>query len=157
VLRPPGLPLLFAAPAAVLAALAVGACSGSSGGDPGAPAIDDRWAAICEQPLAPGRGVPSAARFQTADGGLAEMDRLLEGGDLPGASGVFFRQVHDLTHDIDGQLRSADPEAAGELCAVIGQMESDFAAGGEAAAMKALAGRARELMREASGQLGYTE
>ena len=156
-LRPPGLPLLFAAPAAVLAALAVGACSGSSGGDPGAPAIDDRWAAICEQPLAPGQGVPIAARFQTADGGLAEMDRLLEGGDLPGASGVFFRQVHDLTHDIDGQLRSADPEAAGELCAVIGQMESEFAAGGEAAAMKALAGRARELMREASGQLGYTE
>ena len=155
-LRPPRL-LLIAAPAAVLAALAVGACSGSSGGDSDPPAIDERWVGICEQPLAPGQGVPSAARFQKADEGLAEMDRLLEGGDLQGASGVFFTQVHDLTHDIDGQLPSADPAAAGELCAVIGQMESDFAAGGEAGAMKALAGRARELMREASGQLGYSE
>ena len=148
--------LLLAAPAAVLAALAVGACSGSSGGDPGALEIDDRWDAICEQPLAPGQGALGAARFQTADEGLAEMDRLLDEGEMQGASGVFFTQVHDLTHDIDGALRSADPAAAGELCAVIGQMESDFAAG-EAGAMKALAGRARELMREASGRLGYSE
>ena len=155
-LRPPRL-LLIAAPAAVLAALTVGACSGSSGGGSGAPAIDEGWVASCQQPLPPGQGVASATRFQTADEGLAEMDRLLEDSDLQGASGVFFTQVHDLTHDIDGQLRSADPEAAGELCAVIGQMESDFAAGGEAGSMKALAGRARELMREASGRLGYTE
>ena len=85
------------------------------------------------------------------------MDQLLESEDLNGASSVFFSQVHDLTHDIDAQPRGADQAMARELCAVIGQMESDFAAGGEAAAMKALAGRARELMREASGQLGYTE
>ena len=85
------------------------------------------------------------------------MDQLLANEDLNGASSVFFTQVHDLTHDIDGQLRGADQAMARELCAVIGQMEADFAASGKAASLKALAGRARELMREALDLLGYSE
>ena len=101
--------------------------------------------------------MPSADRFRTADDGLAAMDQLLESEDLNGASSVFFSQVHDLTHDIDGPLRSTNPALARDLCAIIGQMESDFAFGGEAESMKALANRARELMREASSLLGYSE
>lgn len=145
---------LIAGVTAVLTALALAACSGGSGGDPSQPQIDERWVQLCEEPLPPGQGTTSAARFQTADEGLAEMDRLLDRGDLQGASGVFFSQVHDLTHDIDGAMRGADPEAARELCAVIGQMEDDFAAG-KAGYMKTLAARARELMRQASTLLGY--
>ena len=85
------------------------------------------------------------------------MDQLLESEDLNGASGVFFSQVHDLTHDIDAQLRGADQAMARELCAVISQMEADFAGGEGASSLKALAGRAREIMREASNLLGYSE
>jgi len=85
------------------------------------------------------------------------MDQLLESEDLNGASSVFFTQVHDLTHDIDTQLRGADQAMARELCAIIGQMEADFAGGEGASSLKALAGRARELMREASNLLGYSE
>ena len=159
---------LIAGPTAILAALAlaalaVSACSGAgdSGGGPGAlsarPTTDASWDPICQGPLAPGQGVPSAERFQYADEGLAEMDRILAGGDLQGASGVFFSQVHGLTHDIDGELRGKDEALARDLCSVIGQMESDFAFGGGAESLKALAAYARELMREASGLLGYSQ
>ena len=107
--------------------------------------------------MLPGQGVPSAERFRTADEGLAEMDQLLESEDLNGAGGVFFSQVHDLTHDIDGELRGKNEALARDLCSVIAQMESDFAFGSGAESMKALANRARELMREASSLLGYSE
>ena len=154
-----------AATAFLVAALALAACSGASDGDSGGASggdsaplnIDERWTAICEAPLAPGQGVPSAERFRTADEGLAEMDQLLESEDLNGASSVFFSQVHDLTHDIDGALRGTKPALAKDLCAIIGQMEADFAGGEGASSLKALAGRARELMREASNLLGYSE
>jgi len=153
---------LIAGPTAILAALALATCSGGdSGGEPGGlsarPSIDASWAGICQGPLAPGQGVPSAERFQSADEGLAEMDRVLGGGDLQGASGVFFSQVHGLTHDIDGALRGKNEALARDLCSVIGQMESGFAFGGGAESMKTLASYARELMREASRLLGYSQ
>ncbi|MDP2674673.1 MAG: hypothetical protein Q8Q00_07180 [Dehalococcoidia bacterium] len=156
---------LIAGTTAILAALALAACSGASGGDPGGdpgglsarPTIDASWAGICQGPFAPGQGVPSAERFQYADEGLAEMDRILGGGDLQGASGVFFSQVHNLTHDIDGELRGKNEALARDLCSVIGQMESGFAFGGGAESMKTLASYARELMREASTLLGYSQ
>ena len=146
-----------AATAFLAAGLAIAACSGSSGGDSAPLNVDERWTGICQEPLPPGQGVPSAERFRTAGEGLAEMDQLLESEDLNGAGSVFFSQVHDLTHDIDAQLRGADQAMARDLCAIIGQMESDFAFGGEAESMKALANRARQLMREASSLLGYSE
>jgi len=163
---------LIVGPAAILAALAlaalaVAACSGAgdsvgnSGGEPtglpARPTIDASWDPICQDPLPPGQGVPSAERFQYADQGLAEMDRILAGGDLQGAGRVFFSQVHNLTHDIDGALRTANPPLARELCAVIGQMESEFAFGGKAESMKELAAYARGLMLKASALLGYSQ
>src|SRR3990172_7446275 len=164
---------LIVGPAAILAplalaALAVAACSGagdsggnSGGGEPtglsARPTIDASWDPICQDPLPPGQGVPSTERFQYADEGLAEMDRILAGGDLQGANGVFFSQVHDLTHDIDGELRGKNEALARDLCSVIPQMESDFAFGSGAESMKTLASHARELMREASRLLGYSQ
>jgi hypothetical protein len=44
-----------------------------------------------------------------------------------------------------------------ELCAVIGQVEADFASHGEGEVMAALAVRARDLTRQALSLLGYQE
>src|SRR3972149_11498155 len=139
---------LIAGPAAVLAALALAACSGGgsggSGEDSPRPRIDERWVQVCEQPLPPGQGVAvTTERFQTADDGLDEMEHLAQGGDLNGARDVFFSQVHSLTHDIDGALRNANPPVARELCAVIGQIEVDFAAGRDGEGVAAPAARPR--------------
>jgi len=149
----------IAGPTAVLAALALAACSsGGSGEDSSRPQIDKRWVEVCEQPLPPGQGgAVTTERFQTADDGLAEMERLARAGDLKGARDVFFSQTHGLTHDIDGALRSANPPVARELCGVIAQIEADFASARDGEVMAALAVRARELMRQSSTLLGYPE
>src|SRR3989304_6016438 len=147
--------LLIAAPTAVLTALALVACSGGSGGDSPRPRIDERGAQGCEQPLPPGQGVAvTTERFQTADDGLAEMEHLAQGGDLNGARDVFFSQVHSLTHDIDGGLRNANPPVARELCAVIGQIEVDFAAGRDGGGGGGPAAPAPGALRPASRLVG---
>ena len=52
-------------------------------------------------------------------------------------------------------MRPATPPVARELCAVIAQIEADFASARDGEVMAALAVRARDLMRQSSTLLGY--
>lgn len=146
-----------------LLALACGGGQEAPDGSPPTPAVSiedipEGVRNLCERPLPPLVGRPiTGETFAAMDAGMEQVRELAEGGDISGAHRTFFTQVHDFTHDLDAPLRERDAELAKRLCAVVAQIEAEFAFGSDAAAIADYAGRVQALLRDAAAELGYGE
>ncbi len=106
--------------------------------------------AIGVQPLTEERLVAAVAA-------LRETARIAGTGDVAGASVSFSGDAHNITHDIDGPLRSADPNLALDLCESIAEIERQFASAADMAVIAAEAETSAGLLEEAGRALGITE
>jgi len=106
--------------------------------------------AIGVQPLTDERVVAAVAAFRET----AEIART---GDVTGASLAFSGDAHNITHDIDGPLRSADPDLAVDLCESVLEIERQFATTADATVIAVHAESSAGLLEEAGRVLGITE
>ncbi len=106
--------------------------------------------AIGVQPLTDDRVVDAVAAFRET----AEFART---GDVTGASVAFSGDAHNITHDIDGPLRDADPALAVDLCESIVEIERQFATTSDMNVIAAESESSAGLLEEAARVLGITE
>jgi hypothetical protein len=111
---------------------------------------------ICDRPLpALGSGQITKEKFDTVDAGMDRVIPLAAEGDVIGAQVVFFSEVHDFTHDVDGPLRDSNDDLAKGLCKAVAQIEAEFAFGGEAATIAEEAEGIRDLLRRTAAEMGF--
>ncbi len=102
------------------------------------------------QPLTNERVVAAVAAFRET----AEIART---GDLTGASEAFFGDAHNISPDIDGPLRDADPGLAVDLCDSVLEIERQFATTADTTVIAAGSETSAGLLEEAGRVLGITE
>lgn len=86
--------------------------------------------AACMRELPPLSDVPvTAARIGAAADNLRLVADAAERGDLAMAQTLFFGETHNLTHDIDPPLRTADEPLATNLCDSILTLETQLPSG----------------------------
>ena len=106
--------------------------------------------AIGVQPLTDERVLAAVAAFRET----AEIART---GDVTGASVAFSGDAHNITHDIDGPLRSADPDLAVDLCESVLEIERQFATAADTAVIADESETSAGLLEEAGRVLRITE
>lgn len=111
---------------------------------------------LCDRPLlAIGSGQVSQEQFDTADAGMEQVITLAQRGDVDGAQLAFFSEVHNFTHNVDSPLRDKNEELAKKLCRAVVQIEAEFAFSGEAPTVAAEAEGIRDLLGQATAELGF--
>ncbi len=106
--------------------------------------------AIGVEPLTDKRLVAAVAAFR-------ETASLARDGDVFGANEAFFGDAHNITHDIDGPLRNADPDLAVALCESVLEIERQFASSADTSVIAAESETGAGLLEEAGRALGITE
>ena len=106
--------------------------------------------AIGVQPLTDERVVAAVAAFR-------ETAKIARTGDATGASVAFSGDAHNITHDIDGPLRDADPDLAVDLCESVLEIERQFATAADTAVIADESETSAGLLEEAGRVLGITE
>ena len=102
------------------------------------------------QPLTSERLAAAVAAFRET----AEAART---GDVTGASVAFSGDAHNITHDIDGPLRSADPGLAVDICESVVKIERQFSTSADAVVIADEAETSAGFLEEAGRVLGITE
>jgi hypothetical protein len=118
----------------------------------------------------PGASEPCAVSLSAIDGQPLTEDRvgtaviafhktaeLVRTGDVTGASAVFFGGAHNITHEIDGPLRSAAPDLAVDFCESVLEIEQQFATDADLTVIAAESEISAGLLEEAGRVLGITE
>lgn len=106
--------------------------------------------AVGVQPLTDERLVAAVAAFRET----AEIART---GDATGAGEAFFGDAHNISHDIDGPLRDADPGLAVDLCESVLEIERQFATTADTTVIADESETSAGLLDEAGRLLGITE
>ena len=106
--------------------------------------------AIGVQPLTSERLAAAVAAFRET----AEAART---GNVTGASVAFSGDAHNITHDIDGPLRSADPGLAVDICESVVKIERQFSTSADAVVIADEAETSAGFLEEAGRVLGITE
>jgi hypothetical protein len=78
-------------------------------------------------------------------------------GDVAGASATFAGDAHNITHDIDGPLRAADPDLAVSLCESVVEIEQQLAGTADAAVIAGESETSAGLLEEAGRVLGISK
>lgn len=109
----------------------------------------------CDRALAPATDMSvTGIRLSRAVEDMLRVADAAASGDTGLASEIFFGDAHDVTHDIDGALRGADPDLALGLCQNILTIESQLAGQADLPSVAAAAEAAAGQMLEAGRALG---
>ncbi len=113
---------------------------------------------ICGKWVAPLTSGPvTADRLEAAAEGLRRISQTAAAGDDAGLPVFFGSDTHNVTHDIDGPLRRADPDMARRLCLSIVALEGQFAGSRDLSVISREAAAAADALDEAAAVPGVTE
>ena len=96
-------------------------------------------------------------RLVAAIASFRETAEVARAGDVTGASVAFSGDAHDITHDIDGPLRSSDLDLAFAICESITEIERQFANAADTTVVAAESATSADLLEEAGRVLGFAE
>lgn len=112
----------------------------------------------CQQPLGAVTTQPlTAERLQQAISGMRRVSTLAESGDQAAAEALFAGDSHNITHDIDGPLRTADEQLAIDLCLAIVEVETHLGANYDGDVVAAKTTEAADYLQEAARTLGILQ
>lgn len=112
----------------------------------------------CDQPVGAVTTQPlTADRLQNAITQLREASSLAQAGDQAGAESAFSGDAHNLTHDIDGPLRTADQQLAVDLCTAVVDIERHLGANYDASVMQTQAEATAGYIEQAGRTLGILQ
>lgn len=115
--------------------------------------------ATCSQPLRPLTSQPvTQDRLLKAVEGMKQLNAAAATGDAAQAPGLFLgSDTHNLTHDLDGRLRQANPELAKQLCLSVVTIEKELTGSSDPATIKREADMAATLLQQAVGEPGVLQ
>lgn len=96
-------------------------------------------------------------RLTAAVATLRQTAEIARAGDVAGASAAFAGDAHNITHDIDGPLRAADPNLAVGLCESVLEIERQFATAADMAVIADESETSAGLLEEAGRVLGISK
>lgn len=112
----------------------------------------------CQQPVGAVTADPlTVQRLKAAIAQLRDAGSLAQSGDRAGAEAAFSGDAHNLTHDIDGPLRSADQQLAVDLCLSVVDIEQHLGANYDAGVMERQASATADMIEEAGRTLGILQ
>ena len=112
----------------------------------------------CGQPVGAVTSNPlTEQRLQAAIEQLRRASALAEAGDQSGAESAFSGDAHNLTHDIDGPLRTADEQRAIDLCLAVVDIERHLGVNYDSAVMQQQAAAAADAIEQAGRSLGILQ
>lgn len=113
----------------------------------------------CNQPLKPITSQPvTAERLTKAADGMKQLSAAAEAGDAAQVRNLFIgSDTHNLTHDIDGRLRQADPELGKQLCMSVVTIENQLTDSIDPATVKRAADMAASLLEQAAAEPGVLQ
>jgi hypothetical protein len=106
--------------------------------------------AVTTQPL-------TETRLTGAIAQLRQASTLAAAGDGDGAQAAFSGDAHNLTHDIDGPLRTGDHDLAVNLCKAVVDIEQHLGANYDASVMQDQASTAADMIEQGGRELGILQ
>jgi hypothetical protein len=106
--------------------------------------------AITDQPL-------TAQRIEDAIQQLRQVSSMADSGDQAGAEAAFAGDAHNITHDIDGPLRTNNEEIAADLCLAITEIEKNLGANYDGDVVAEKASESADLLEEGARALGIRQ
>jgi hypothetical protein len=115
--------------------------------------------AACNQPLKPITSQPvTGDRLAKAVDGMKQVSAAAEAGNADLVSKLFVgSDTHNLTHDIDGRLREADPELGKQLCMSVVTIENQLTGSIDPPTVKRAADMAESQLEQAAGEPGVLQ
>jgi hypothetical protein len=128
----------------------------------GSTIISDSQAGVrvaCNQPLKPIASQPvTADRLAKAVEGMKQLSAAAAAGDAAQVRNLFSgSDTHNLTHDIDGRLRQADPELGKQLCMSVVTIENQLTGSIDPATVRCAADMAAGLLEQATVESGVLQ
>jgi hypothetical protein len=115
--------------------------------------------AACNSPLKPITSQPvTRERVAKAANGMRQMSAAAAAGDADEVSNLFVgSDTHNLTHDIDGRLRQADPELGRQLCMNVVTIENQLTGRIDPGVVQRSADTAAGLLEQAAARPGVVQ
>lgn len=115
--------------------------------------------AACNSPLKPITSQPvTRERVDKASAGMKQLSAAATTGDEEQVRKLFIgSDTHNLTHDIDGRLRQADPELGKQLCMSVVSIENELTGRIDPTTVKSAADTAAGLLEEAAAKPGVLQ
>ena len=112
----------------------------------------------CGQPIGAVTTDPlTAQRLQSAIEQLRQVSSLAESGDKAHAEAFFAGEAHDITHDIDGPLRTDNQQLAIDLCLAVTEIEGHLGANYDAEIVASKSSESAELIEQGGRALGILQ
>ena len=113
---------------------------------------------VCARPIQPLTSGPvTKGRLEAAVQKLNEVQQMADSGDTAAARAAFAGDTHDITHDIDPPLRTADPVLARDLCESILILEQQFSGEQDPQTIAAAAQVSAVLLKDSGRTLRLTQ
>jgi hypothetical protein len=106
--------------------------------------------AVTDEPL-------TAQRIEDAIERLRQVSDLAAAGDKAGAEAAFAGEAHNITHDIDGPLRTNHEQIAIELCLAVSEIERRLGANYDGEVIADKADESADLLDEGARALGILQ